>query len=158
MNKLNAIAEDITACGGTVETAILDALDEQAVEEHMRETVKHAGEVDISFNAIVLYQPGRRWKRSAARCRWNVRSMACGPFACSRPVYAETPLIDEVWDIHGKANGITFEQFHSVMEGMTHRRQLTTIEELTNAAIFVASDEGSGITGTVFNLTAGMVC
>jgi enoyl-[acyl-carrier-protein] reductase (NADH) len=41
---------------------------------------------------------------------------------------------------------------------MTHRRPLTTIEELTNAAIFVASDEGSGITGTVFNLTAGMVC
>jgi enoyl-[acyl-carrier-protein] reductase (NADH) len=45
-----------------------------------------------------------------------------------------------------------------LMESMTHRRQLTTIEELTNAAIFVASDEGSGITGTIFNLTAGMVC
>ena len=29
---------------------------------------------------------------------------------------------------------------------MTHTRQLTTIEELTNAAIFVASDEGSGKT------------
>ena len=84
--------------------------------------------------------------------------MACGPFACSQQALRETQLIDEVWDIHGKANGITFEQFHSVMEGMTHRRQLTTIEELTNAAIFVASDEGSGITGTVFNLTAGMVC
>jgi len=63
-----------------------------------------------------------------------------------------------VWDIHGKANGITFEQFPSLMEGMTHRRQLTTIKELPNAAIFVASDEGSGITGTVFNVTAGMVC
>ena len=39
-----------------------------------------------------------------------------------------------------------------------HTRQLSTIDELTNAAIFVMSDEGSAITGTVFNLTAGMVC
>jgi NAD(P)-dependent dehydrogenase (short-subunit alcohol dehydrogenase family) len=69
----------------------------------------------------------------------------------------ETSLIDEVWDIHGKAHGITFEQFHSVMEGQTHRHRLTTLEELTNAALFVASDEGSAITGTILNLTAGMI-
>ncbi len=69
----------------------------------------------------------------------------------------ETPLIDEVWEIHGKAHGITFEQFHAVMEGATHRKRLTTLKELTNAAVFVASDEGSAITGTIFNLTAGMI-
>jgi NAD(P)-dependent dehydrogenase (short-subunit alcohol dehydrogenase family) len=69
----------------------------------------------------------------------------------------ETPLIDEVWEIHGKAHGITFEQFHSMMEGNTHRKRLTTLKELTNAAVFVASDEGSAITGTTLNLTAGMI-
>jgi NAD(P)-dependent dehydrogenase (short-subunit alcohol dehydrogenase family) len=69
----------------------------------------------------------------------------------------ETPLIDEVWEIHGKAHGITFEQFHSSMEGMTHRRRLTTLAELTNTAVFVASDQGSAITGTIVNLTAGMI-
>ncbi len=69
----------------------------------------------------------------------------------------ETPLIDEVWEIHGKAHGITFEQFHAVMEGATHRKRLTTLKELTNAAVFVTSDEGSAITGTIFNLTAGMI-
>jgi NAD(P)-dependent dehydrogenase (short-subunit alcohol dehydrogenase family) len=69
----------------------------------------------------------------------------------------ETPLIDEVWEIHGKAHGITFEQFHSMMEGNTHRKRLTTLKELTNAAVFVASDEGSAITGTILNLTAGMI-
>ena len=224
LKKLNAIAEDITACGGTIETAILDALDEQAVEEHMRETVKKAGKVDISFNAIGIPQKGiqgipltelsvenfslpiktytqshfvtakaaaRRmvkqghgviilhtpnasrisapfvggmipaWAAMEALCR--SLSLECAQYGVRAVCLLttgirETPLIDEVWDIHGKANGITFEQFHSVMEGMTHRRQLTTIEELTNAAIFVASDEGSGITGTIFNLTAGMVC
>jgi enoyl-[acyl-carrier-protein] reductase (NADH) len=43
------------------------------------------------------------------------------------------------------------------MEGQTHRKRLTTIKELTNAAVFAASEEGSAITGTVFNLTAGMI-
>ncbi|HET6542752.1 MAG TPA: SDR family oxidoreductase [Chryseolinea sp.] len=224
LKKLNAIADDIAAGGGTIETATLDALDEQAVEEHMRETVKKAGRVDISFNAIGISQKGiqgipltelsvenfslpiktytqshfitakaaaRRmvkqghgviilhtpnasrisapfvggmipaWAAMEALCR--SLSLECAQYGVRAVCLfttgiRETALIDEVWDIHGKANGITLEQFHSVMEGMTHRRQLTTIEELTNAAIFVASDEGSGITGTIFNLTAGMVC
>jgi NAD(P)-dependent dehydrogenase (short-subunit alcohol dehydrogenase family) len=69
----------------------------------------------------------------------------------------ETSLIDEVWDIHGKAHGLTFEQFHQVMEGGTHRKKLTTLAEFTNAAVFVASDEGSAISGTFFNLTSGMI-
>jgi NAD(P)-dependent dehydrogenase (short-subunit alcohol dehydrogenase family) len=69
----------------------------------------------------------------------------------------ETSLIDEVWDIHGKAHGITFEQFHQVMEGSTHRKKLTTLTELSNAAVFAASDEGSAISGTIFNLTSGMI-
>ena len=69
----------------------------------------------------------------------------------------ETPLIDEVWEIHGKAHGISFEQFHEVMEGRTLRNKLTTLKELTAAAVFAASDEGSALTGTAFNLTAGML-
>jgi NAD(P)-dependent dehydrogenase (short-subunit alcohol dehydrogenase family) len=69
----------------------------------------------------------------------------------------ETPLIDEVWKIHGQSHGIGFQDFHALMEGMTHRKKLTTLAELTGAAIFAASDEGSAITGTTLNLTAGMI-
>jgi enoyl-[acyl-carrier-protein] reductase (NADH) len=69
----------------------------------------------------------------------------------------ETPLIEEVWKIRAKAYGTTLEQFRSTLEGMTHRKRLTTLEELTNAAVFVASDEGSAITGTILNLTAGII-
>jgi len=69
----------------------------------------------------------------------------------------ETPLIDEVYGLHGKSNGISYEQFHAAMVARTHRRRLTTLEELVNAAVFVASDEGSAISGTILNLTAGMV-
>ena len=69
----------------------------------------------------------------------------------------ETPLIDEVWDIHGKTHGITFEQFHAIMEGQTHRRRLTTLAELASGAVFAACDEGAAVTGTTLNLTAGMI-
>jgi hypothetical protein len=43
------------------------------------------------------------------------------------------------------------------MEGMTHRKRLTTLKELTDAAVFAASEEGSAISGTILNLTAGMI-
>ena len=51
--KLDAVAQEIAAAGGGVaETAQVDALDEQAVEEHLAGAVETAGRVDISFNAI----------------------------------------------------------------------------------------------------------
>jgi NAD(P)-dependent dehydrogenase (short-subunit alcohol dehydrogenase family) len=99
------------------------------------------------------------WAAMEALCRslsvefgqYGVRSVCLHTTAIP-----ETPLIDEVFDIHGKAHGVSFEQFQSFMEGDTHRKRLTTLEELTSAAVFVASDEGSAITGTILNLTAGM--
>jgi NAD(P)-dependent dehydrogenase (short-subunit alcohol dehydrogenase family) len=50
--KLDAVAEEIVAAGGVAETAKVDALDEQAVEEHLDSVVERAGAVDISFNAV----------------------------------------------------------------------------------------------------------
>jgi NAD(P)-dependent dehydrogenase (short-subunit alcohol dehydrogenase family) len=100
------------------------------------------------------------WASLEALCR--SLSVECGQYGVRSICLLttgipETPLIDEVWEIHGKAHGITFEQFHSIAEGDTHRKRLTTLEELTNAAVFVASDEGSAITGTILNLTAGVI-
>lgn len=69
----------------------------------------------------------------------------------------ETPLINDVWHHRARSRGITFEQIQATVENMTHRKRLTTLKELTDAAVFVASDEGSAITGTIFNLTAGMI-
>jgi len=50
--KLEAVAKDIRAEGGSVEVAELDALDEQAVDEHAHEVAEKAGSLDISFNLI----------------------------------------------------------------------------------------------------------
>jgi len=221
--KLDAIADEIQFDGGVIETALVDAMDEQAVLSHMNGVIKKVGRVDITFNAIGISQKGIQgipltelsvesfslpvmtytqshfittkaaanhmvkqgygvilmhtpnasrisapfvggmipaWAAIEALCR--SLSLECGPngvrAVCLHTTgIPETTLIDEVWEIHGKAHGISAEQFNSVMAGMTHRQRLTTLTELANAAVFAASDEGSAITGTILNLTAGMI-
>jgi NAD(P)-dependent dehydrogenase (short-subunit alcohol dehydrogenase family) len=49
VGKVDAVAEEIVAAGGVAQTAHVDALDENAVEEHLNAVVEA---VDISFNAI----------------------------------------------------------------------------------------------------------
>jgi NAD(P)-dependent dehydrogenase (short-subunit alcohol dehydrogenase family) len=69
----------------------------------------------------------------------------------------ETRTIEVVFGLHAKAMGIPQEQFLAFIEGMTHRKRLSTLVEVTNAAVFLASDKASGMTGTVANLTGGMI-
>ena len=49
---VDAVAQDIVSAGGSAEAATIDALDEQAVNDHLGYVVERAGRVDISFNAI----------------------------------------------------------------------------------------------------------
>jgi NAD(P)-dependent dehydrogenase (short-subunit alcohol dehydrogenase family) len=49
---VDAIAQDIIAAGGSAEAAMIDALDEQTIADHLRYVVGTAGRVDISFNAV----------------------------------------------------------------------------------------------------------
>jgi NAD(P)-dependent dehydrogenase (short-subunit alcohol dehydrogenase family) len=46
------VAEEIVSAGGSAETAEVDAVDEQAVDGHLRSLIDKAGRVDISFNAV----------------------------------------------------------------------------------------------------------
>jgi 3-oxoacyl-[acyl-carrier protein] reductase len=49
---IDKVADEITAAGGMVETAEVDALDEEAVKKHIVATAQKAGSIDILFNAI----------------------------------------------------------------------------------------------------------
>lgn len=49
---LETVASGIRAEGGAVETAVLDALDERAVDAHADDVAERAGGIDISFNLI----------------------------------------------------------------------------------------------------------
>jgi 3-oxoacyl-[acyl-carrier protein] reductase len=50
--KLKQVAEDIRAKGGRAQTAVVDALDEAAVDQHADAVAGEAGSLDISFNVI----------------------------------------------------------------------------------------------------------
>jgi 3-oxoacyl-[acyl-carrier protein] reductase len=50
--RLDAVANDVRAAGGTAETAEVDALDEHAVDAHADAVAERAGGLDISFNVI----------------------------------------------------------------------------------------------------------
>jgi NAD(P)-dependent dehydrogenase (short-subunit alcohol dehydrogenase family) len=49
---VEAVAEDIVSASRSAEAAEVDALDEQAVDQHLQSVIDKAGRVDISFNAI----------------------------------------------------------------------------------------------------------
>jgi NAD(P)-dependent dehydrogenase (short-subunit alcohol dehydrogenase family) len=69
----------------------------------------------------------------------------------------ETRTIEVVFGLHAKAMGIPQEQFLAFIESMTHRKRSSTLAEVANVAVFLASDKASGMTGTVANLTGGMI-
>jgi NAD(P)-dependent dehydrogenase (short-subunit alcohol dehydrogenase family) len=223
LEALETVAKAIAAAGGVAETARVDALDEQAIENHASAVANKVGAIDISFNAIGIPQPGIQGiplaelsaesfalpiasytrshfltARAAARRMVERRSGVIlmhtpeparlaaplvggmGPAwaameALSRALSAElgpqgvrtvclrttgipeTATIDVVFGLHARAIGITREQFQGMIEGMTHRRRSTTLAELGSVAAFVASDRASAMTGTVVNLTGGLI-
>lgn len=50
--RLDRVAQEILAQGGSAETAPVDALDETAVDTHADAVADKAGSIDVSFNAI----------------------------------------------------------------------------------------------------------
>jgi enoyl-[acyl-carrier-protein] reductase (NADH) len=67
----------------------------------------------------------------------------------------ETRTIKEAFEPRAEASGMTWEQFHELLASRTHTRRLSTLAEMANVAVFMASDQASGMTGTVVNLSMG---
>jgi NAD(P)-dependent dehydrogenase (short-subunit alcohol dehydrogenase family) len=67
----------------------------------------------------------------------------------------ETATLKEAFEPRARASGVTWEQFQESLASRTHPRRLSTLEELADVAVFVASDQASGMTGTVVNLSMG---
>jgi len=57
--RVDAVAADIPAAGGTVETAQVDAFDQRAVGQHADSVAAKAGGIDIALNAVsVMHDQG----------------------------------------------------------------------------------------------------
>jgi 3-oxoacyl-[acyl-carrier protein] reductase len=52
LEKVEDLAVTIQQAGGSAEAAVVDALDPQAIEEHLAVVIEKAGRIDITFNAI----------------------------------------------------------------------------------------------------------
>lgn len=215
------VAEEIVSAGGFAEAAEVDALDEQAVDEHLQSVIDQAGRVDISFNAVGIpnakivgvplieldadqfFQPIATYATSyfltarlAARRMLANRSGVImtvtathsrmgiplvggyGPAMAAKEALTrglsaelaphgirvvglrpqampETPTIKEAYEPRAEASGMTWEQWQDMLASRAHPRRLMTLAEMANAAVFMASDKASGMTGTIVNLTIG---
>lgn len=67
----------------------------------------------------------------------------------------ETRRIKDSFGSYARASGMSWEQFQEVLASRTHTRRLSTLADLANVAVFIASDRASGMTGTVVNLSMG---
>lgn len=69
----------------------------------------------------------------------------------------ETPMMRALFEIKAQPAGMTWEQFQAYLAGWGHARRVMRLEEVTAAAVFLASDRASAMTGTTVNLTMGGV-
>ncbi|TDO66496.1 short-subunit dehydrogenase [Kribbella sp. VKM Ac-2571] len=220
---VDVVAKEISAAGGAVQTARVDALDEAMVERHLEAVAETAGTIDISYNAIGIPQQGMQGialtELSVERFLLPITTYTQAHFVTARaaarrmveqragvilmhtpeparaggsllggmsPAWAalegfnralsaefaqygvravclrttgmeETATIDVVFGLHAEACGITQEEFRAAIAGMSHRKQATTLTEFADVAAFVASDRAVAMTGTVANLTGGII-
>jgi NAD(P)-dependent dehydrogenase (short-subunit alcohol dehydrogenase family) len=215
-----AVARAFADEGARVFGAVdVDALDEQAIAEHLERVVDETGRVDISFNAIglpdveIVGEPfeslaAERFTRPIAAyttsyfltARLAARHMreqgagviltvsalparvgtalngGYGPAvaakeALTRDLSAELaphgirvvclrphglPESDTMREVFAaKDTGLTWEQFTGYLATTSHPKRTQTLDEVANAAVLIASDRASGLTGTTVNLTMG---
>jgi len=67
----------------------------------------------------------------------------------------ETDTIREIFESRARTADMTWEQFTGYLAGMNHPKRFLTLEEMADAAAFVASDRASAMMGTTVNLTLG---
>jgi NAD(P)-dependent dehydrogenase (short-subunit alcohol dehydrogenase family) len=217
---LDAVARDIEAAGGSASVAVLDALDEQAVDDHVAEVAATTGRLDVSFNLVsrpdvqgtplvdmtaddmlravdVGLRANFVTARAAARRMVELGSgvilhlnSASGDGAMpgmgsTGPADAATESfmrylaaelgprgvrVCGIWTA-GVAETLTDENIAEVggegapgaaaalemIAGMAALRRAPRLADVVGAATFLASDGAAGITGTMLNVTAGLV-
>jgi NAD(P)-dependent dehydrogenase (short-subunit alcohol dehydrogenase family) len=219
-DPLDAVARDIEAAGGSASVAVLDALDEKAVDDHVAEVAAATGQVDVSFNLVSrpdvqgtplidmtaddllrAVEVGLRTNfvtaRAAARrmveqgsgviLHLNSASGegampgmgSTGPADAATESFmrylaaelgprgvrvcgiwtagvAET-LTDEAIAEVGGAGAPSAAAALEMIAGMSVLRRTPRLADVVGAATFLASDGAAGLTGTMLNVTAGLV-
>ncbi len=221
--KLEEVAAEIAATGGCAEAAVVDALDENAVEEHAQAVASQAGSLDISFNLVnrgdvqgiplidmtpedlrravttgltVHFLTARAAaRRMIAQGSGVILMLTSGTSAGAVPMMGSTGPADAAMEAlmrglaaelgpHGirvlgmwtaaVAETLTPDKLHAVNSNMvmdasgvemlkgqvaqmTMLRRLPALAQVAETAAFLASDRASALTGTIVNVTCGLV-
>jgi NAD(P)-dependent dehydrogenase (short-subunit alcohol dehydrogenase family) len=219
-DKLDAVANEITASGGSADVAVLDALDERAVDTHVQDVVSKAGSVDVSFklimrgdvqgiplvematddllravvnglksNFLTARAAGRRMIEQRAGVILHLNSASgegampgmgsTGPADAATEAFmrylaaelgpqgvrvcgiwtagvAETLSKEKLAEVGG-ANVPDPQTVEAMIAGMAALRRTPRLADVAETAAFLASDRAAGITGTMTNVTAGLV-
>jgi NAD(P)-dependent dehydrogenase (short-subunit alcohol dehydrogenase family) len=217
---LEVVAAAIKADGGAADVAVLDALDERAVEEHVRAAVSKVGAVDVSFNLItrgdvqqiplvemttadllraVTNGLTSNFITARAAARHMIKQgsgvilhLNSGSARGTMPLMGSTGPADAATETlmrylateigphgvrvvgiytAGVADTLTREKLAAVgggggidpadveraIAGMAMLRRAPRLAQVADAAAFLASDRAAGITGTIVNVTCGLL-
>lgn len=199
---LGAVAADVAAHGGTAHVAVLDALDEAAVDQHVQSVADQAGSIDISFNLIsrgdvqgtplldmdvedflrpisvgarsnfiTMRAAGRQMVRQGSGVILTITSGSGAVLKASSafnmggtgPADAATEsfmhyLAAEVGPRGVRVAGLWTAgvTYPDLMAGLSLLERGPTVQQLCDAAVFVASERGSGITASIVNVSSGV--
>jgi len=81
--------------------------------------------------------------------RYNIR------VNCIAPGAVEGERIKNVMKARAKATGLAYEEIAHEMSASVALERMVTVAEIANTAVFLASDESSGITGQTIGVNAG---
>jgi NAD(P)-dependent dehydrogenase (short-subunit alcohol dehydrogenase family) len=218
--SLEAVAADITTAGGAAEVAVVDALDERAVEEHVEHVVAKSGHVDVSFNLIsrgdvqqiplvdmattdllraVTNGLSSNFITARAAARHMIKQgsgvilhLNSGSAKGTMPLMGSTGPADATTETFmrylaaevgpsgvrvvgiytagvvdtltrekiakvGGGEGIDPADVERMIAGMAMLRRAPKVAQVADTAVFLASDRASGITGTIVNVTCGLL-
>lgn len=217
---LEVVARDIISDGGSAKVAVVDALDEQAVDDHLRDVASEAGSVDVSFNLIsrgdmqgtplvemkaddllravvnglrsnflTARAAGRRMIEQGSGVILHLNSASgaaampgmgsTGPADAATEAFmrylaaelgphgirvcgiwtagvAETLSREKLTEVGGE-NVPDLQTVEQMIAGMAALRRVPRLADVAEAAAFLASDRAAGMTGTMANVTCGLV-
>lgn len=133
-----------------------------ALAEHMAE---HGGGTILTITANAAKQPFPNiggFGVACAAAEQFMRQLAVeygprGVRACwvRSPGSPDAPGVREVWEMHARERGISFEELHREFAKDTPLRRITGLRQVADAAALLASDLAAGMTATAANATGG---